>query len=104
MKRLRILVCGTNYGRSYLQAIRSEQHAYELAGILARGSARSIRIARANGVPLWKTIGDLPPDIDLACAALPSTASGVILELLDRRIPVLCEPGQSPRAPHLLPS
>jgi pyochelin biosynthesis protein PchG len=99
MKRLRILVCGTNYGRSYLQALRSAPRAYELVGILSRGSVRSIGIARANGVPHWKTVADLPTDVDLACVALPSTASRVVLELLDRKIPVLCE---HPQPAHFL--
>lgn len=32
MKPLRILVCGTNYDGSYLQAIRLKPRVYELAG------------------------------------------------------------------------
>ena len=97
MKPIRILVCGTNYGRSYVQAIGREPRAYVLAGILARGSSRSHSLARTNDVPLWKTPENLPSDIDLACAALPSSASRVVLGLLDRKIHVLCEHPQTAR-------
>jgi thiazolinyl reductase component of yersiniabactin synthetase len=97
MKPLRVLVCGTNYGSSYLQAIRLEPRAYKLAGILTRGSDRSRSIARANGVPLWRSTDGLSADIDLACVALPSAASRVTLDLLDRGIPVLCEHPQTAR-------
>ncbi len=97
MRPTHILVCGTNYGRSYVQAIRREPRIYVLAGILARGSGRSRSLARTNGVPLWRRAEDLPADIDLACAALPSSASPVVLDLLDRKIHVLCEHPQAAR-------
>jgi thiazolinyl imide reductase len=41
-------------------------------------------------------VGELPSGIDLALAALPSSADGVVLELLKRGIPVLCEHPRSP--------
>ena len=94
-KPLRILVCGANYGRSYLQALRG-QPGFELAGILARGSSRSLSVAQSYKVPLWRTVADLPHSVDLACVALPSKASDVVLDLLRRRISVLCEHPQSP--------
>jgi|SRR5215472_11938584 len=85
-----ILVCGTNYGRIYFEAIR-RGGAYRLAGILARGSARSQRMAREYGVPLYRSVEELAPGIDLACAAVGASGYDVVLGLLERGIHVLCE-------------
>lgn len=91
MNPIHILVCGTNYGRIYLEAIRIGEAGYCLAGILARGSARSQQIALEHGVPLYRCIEDLPPSIDLACAAVGTSGSSMVLGLLARGIHVLCE-------------
>ena len=58
MNALQVLVCGTNYGRIYLEAIRLGGAGYRLAGIFARirvvGAMtmrlRSVRPQRLNGV------------------------------------------------------
>jgi thiazolinyl imide reductase len=97
MSPMRVLVCGTNYGRIYLEAIRLGGASYCLAGILARGSARSQQMAREYGVPLYRCVDDLPPSIDLACAAMGASGSDVVLDLLARGIHVLCEHPQKPR-------
>jgi thiazolinyl imide reductase len=94
---MHVLVCGTNYGRIYLEAIRLGGASYCLASILARGSARSQQMAREYGVPLYRCVDDLPPSIDLACAAMGASGSGVVLDLLARGIHVLCEHPQKPR-------
>ncbi len=91
MKRLRVLVCGTNYGQTYIHAIRQASRVFELAGILARGSARSIGIARLFGVPLYQGVEGLGADIDIACAAMGPSGADAVLRLLERRIHVLCE-------------
>jgi thiazolinyl reductase component of yersiniabactin synthetase len=93
---LQVLVCGTNYGRIYLEAIGIGGTGYRLAGILARGSARSQRVACEYRVPLYRCIEDLAPDIDLACAAMGTSGSDVVLSLLARGIHVLCEHPQTP--------
>ena len=90
MKR-RVLVCGTNYGRSYLQALGLRPDRYELAGILARGSARSGEAARRYSVPRFFQVEQLPPGIDFACVAVGTSAFEVVLGLLKRGIHVLCE-------------
>ena len=95
------MVCGTNYGRTYLEAIRLGGAGYCLSGILARGSARSQRAAREYGVPLYRCVDVLPPGIDLACAAVGTSGSDVVLGLLRRGIHVLCE---HPRRPSFLQS
>ncbi len=91
MRPMRVLVCGSNYGRVYITALRQEPRKYELAGILARGSARSQRVAALNGIPLYRSTDELPDNIDLACTAMSSTAWPLVLQLLRRRINVLCE-------------
>jgi thiazolinyl reductase component of yersiniabactin synthetase len=96
MNPLNILVCGTNYGRTYIEAIHLGGARYRLAGILARGSARSKQVARAYGVPLYLCIEGLARDIDLACAAMGASAADVVLGLLGRGIHVLSEHPQKP--------
>jgi thiazolinyl imide reductase len=91
MKRLRVLVCGTNYGRIYLDAIALKPSRYELAGILAVGSARSRKVAAQHRAPLFHNVEELPGDIHLACAAMGSSGSDAVLALLDRGIHVVCE-------------
>jgi thiazolinyl imide reductase len=100
MKSLRVLVCGSNYGRAYVSAIRAKTGAYDLAGILARGSPRSRAVAERYSVPLYTSVADLPNDLNLACVAVGSSANEVVIQLLERGINVLCE---HPRTPaHLL--
>jgi thiazolinyl imide reductase len=96
MKPLHVLVCGTNYGRIYLEAIRLGGTRYRLAGILARGSALSQEVACEYGVPLYRCVDDLAPRIDLACAAMGAEGAGVVHGLLSRGIHVLCEHPQTP--------
>jgi thiazolinyl imide reductase len=91
-----VLVCGTNYGRTYLDAIELGGADYRLVGILANGSVRSQEVARANGVPLYRCVESLAPGIDLACAAMGASASDVVLDLLKQGIHVLCEHPQKP--------
>ena len=88
---MRVLVCGSNYGRTYITALRREPRKYQLVGILARGSERSQQVAALNGVPLYGSTDELPDNIDLACAAMSSAAWPVVLQLIRRGIHVLCE-------------
>jgi len=91
-KRDRILLCGTNYGRRYLEAIEREPDRFALAGIVARGSLRSTLLAAQYGVPLYLDAADMPSGIDAAVAAMGSPdGDAVVLQLLRRGIPVLCE-------------
>jgi thiazolinyl imide reductase len=94
---VRVLVCGTNYGRFYLEALRLGAADFRLVGLLARGSARSEVTAREYGVPLFRTVAEVDPDVDLACAAMGYAGSEVVLGLLARKIHVLCEHPQKPR-------
>jgi thiazolinyl imide reductase len=91
MNRLRVVVCGTNYGRAYVRALSRLKDAFELVGFLARGSSRSHQIAAENGVPLYVDLREMGKNVDLACAAMSSSAWPVVSKLLERGVHVLCE-------------
>ena len=86
-----VLVCGSNYGRMYVRAVQLNAKSYCLAGVLASGSVRSRELATNLCVPLYRSVSELPPDIDVACFALPGAAFDVAVELLRRGIHVICE-------------
>lgn len=86
-----MIVCGTNFGTRYLEAIRRAPDRYQLAGIVSRGSARSTLLAARYGVPLYRSAGEVPAGVDAAFAAMGSEGEPVVLELLDRGMHVLCE-------------
>jgi yersiniabactin synthetase, thiazolinyl reductase component len=88
---MRVLVCGSNYGLAYITALARDPCRFRLAGILAQGSVRSQQLAAWSGVPLYCSTGELPDNIDLACAAMSSAAAPVVLQLIRRGIHVLCE-------------
>lgn len=96
MRRFNVVVCGTNYGQTYLTALRSRDSGPRLAGILARGSRRSQAFADELGVPLYRDVEELPRDVDIACVAVgdsPLAREGSKLagRLLDRGIHVIQE-------------
>jgi pyochelin biosynthetic protein PchG len=73
--RPRVLVAGTGFGRVYLAALRRPDAPFELAGILARGSARSVACARHYGVPLYTGIDEVP-GVDIACVVVAGAVNG----------------------------
>jgi thiazolinyl imide reductase len=87
----RVLICGTNYGFTYARALARAPDRYTIVGLLARGSERSHRAAARLAVPLVRSAEEVPAGVDLACAALGRDAHPVVLALLQRGIPVLCE-------------
>ncbi|WBB53406.1 Gfo/Idh/MocA family oxidoreductase [Verrucosispora sp. WMMD573] len=93
---MRVVVCGTRFGQVYLSAIARAPERFELAGILARGSARSVALAKEYGVPLYASVAQLPDDIDVACVVVSTAVGGgpgveLAKALLDRGIHVLQE-------------
>lgn len=74
-RRPRIVVCGTDFGRTYLAAVRRCGD-FELAGILARGGTRSRRCAGHYGVPLFGSPDELPDDVDAACVVVGAAING----------------------------
>jgi len=96
-KRLRVLVCGVTFGQVYLRGVASLPAHFELAGILARGSAHARDCARRHGVPLYTAVEQVPPQsVDLACVVVRAGVVGGVgtelaLALLARGIHVLQE-------------
>lgn len=95
--RLRVVVCGTTFGRVYLNGIAGLPDEFELAGIVARGSAHAVDCAQWHGVPLYTSIADLPiEEIDMACVVVRSAVVGgagtdLAVELLGKGVHVLQE-------------
>ncbi|TWH46108.1 Gfo/Idh/MocA family oxidoreductase [Sporomusa sp. KB1] len=96
-KPLRVVVCGTTFGRVYLRGIAQMPEEFELAGILARGSSHSARCAEEYHVPLYTDIDQLANvGVDMACVVVRSTVGGgagteLANDLLLRGIHVLQE-------------
>ncbi|GAB3934995.1 hypothetical protein GCM10027614_09000 [Micromonospora vulcania] len=92
----RVLVAGTKFGQVYLQAFRQPDFPFELAGILAGGSARSVACARHYDVPLWTDVAQVPDDVTLACVVIRGGLLGgpggeVARALMERGLHVLQE-------------
>ncbi len=90
---MRILICGSNYGASYIRALAASQDRVRLAGILSNGSARSIAYAEQAQVPHHTSLDEIADgSIDIACVAVPGAAGHqLVLALLAKGIHVLCE-------------
>ncbi|MDH6108773.1 pyochelin biosynthetic protein PchG [Kitasatospora sp. MAP12-15] len=75
---LRTVVCGTVFGRFYLEALRTAPPAspFELTGVLAGGGARSRACAAEYGVPYYTRVDQLPEDTDVACVVVRSAVAG----------------------------
>jgi thiazolinyl imide reductase len=95
---MQVLLCGTQYGSSYLSALWQHPSGLRLGGVLSRGSERSRQLARQASVPYYSGLTRLPPDaVDAACVAVSGTA-GVELAvgLLERGVHVLAEHPMEP--------
>lgn len=95
-RRLRVVVCGTDFGRVYLAALARTSLPLDLVGVLARGGDRSRACARRHGVPLYTDVDQLPGDIDIACVVVKAGINGgpgadLAVRLLKRGIHVLQE-------------
>jgi thiazolinyl reductase component of yersiniabactin synthetase len=90
---MKILVCGSNYGATYIRALAASQDAIQLAGILSTGSARSLAYAQHANVAHFTHIDQIPAgSIDIACVAVPGEAGHQLsVSLLAKGIHVLCE-------------
>ncbi|MBV9449451.1 MAG: Gfo/Idh/MocA family oxidoreductase [Streptosporangiaceae bacterium] len=94
--RPRVLICGTGFGRVYLSAVRRPGMPFELAGILARGSRRSVACAQRYQVPLYTEVDALPGGLELACVVVNAGINGgrgaeLAQELMSRGMHVLQE-------------
>mgnify|MGYP001625331087 CR=1 FL=1 len=75
-RQLKVLVCGTNFGRVYLKGLeRSNKH--KIAGIFSQGSEQSKKIAEEYNVPLITDMDKVDKnEFDMACVVIRSTAVG----------------------------
>jgi thiazolinyl imide reductase len=93
---LRFVVCGTTFGRVHVAALRPDPPWGRLVGVLARGSDRSLAVAREAGVPLYHDVESLPSEVDAAVVAVRGAVAGgrgtdLAIALLERGIHVLQE-------------
>jgi pyochelin biosynthetic protein PchG len=72
----RVVVAGTGFGRAYRAAFERPDFPFRLAGVLANGSDRSRACAKHYGVPLWTSVGDVAPDVDMACVVVGGVMNG----------------------------
>ncbi|MES0837477.1 Gfo/Idh/MocA family oxidoreductase [Nocardiopsis tropica] len=72
---LRTVVCGTNFGRLYIDAVRRHP-GFTLAGLLSTGSSHSRELAERHGVPCYTSPDELPADVDAAVVAVPAAVMG----------------------------
>ncbi len=94
-QKLKIIVCGTRFGRFYLEAIKLSGE-FELAGILSQGSVNSQKCAEKYDTKVYTDTAQLPPDIDLACVVVRTGVLGgagteIAVSLMERGIHVLLE-------------
>ncbi|GAB7045059.1 Gfo/Idh/MocA family oxidoreductase [Catenuloplanes indicus] len=92
---LRVVVCGTNFGRFYTRAVAAHPGC-TLAGVLSTGSDYSRAHAAAAGVTSYTSAAELPSDVDAACVVVGGAVSGghgteLALALLARGVHVLQE-------------
>lgn len=90
---MQLLLCGTNYGSSYLRALWHAPGPWRLGGVLSRGSTRSRQLARQAGVAHYTAVDQVPRgSIDAACVAVPGDAGTALTEAwLARGVAVLAE-------------
>ncbi|SHO57792.1 Gfo/Idh/MocA family oxidoreductase [Vibrio quintilis] len=94
---LRVLLCGAAFGEVYLKAIERLPQYFQLAGVMARGSEHSRKIAQAHQVPLVTSVDEVSKaDFDLACVVIKSGVVGgpgtkISCALMEKEIPVIQE-------------
>ncbi len=97
---MQVLLCGTNYGASYVGPLLARPAGLRLAGILSRGSERSRSLARQLGVAHYTGVDRVPEGVvDAAIVAVAGEAGIALSEaFLARRIAVLAEHPWEPAA------
>lgn len=97
MNQIRIIVCGTSFGRFYIEGIKLASDKYQLVGILSTGSKQSREIAEKENVKSYTDINEISKDeVDLACVVVRSNIVGgkgteLALAFLEKGIHVVQE-------------
>ncbi|SFR83641.1 Gfo/Idh/MocA family oxidoreductase [Anaeromicropila populeti] len=96
-KPLRVIVCGTQFGRVYLKGLERLKGKYKLVGIFSRGSQQAVNCAKQYNVPLFTDISQITKEeVDIACVVIRSTVVGgqgtkIASQLLAKGIHVIQE-------------
>lgn len=96
-EKIRIIVCGTNFGRIYLSGVNRLGDDGKLVGILSGGSMQSKICAEKNNVPLYTELDEIDKSmVDIICVAVKSSVTGgegtdIALKCLEKGISVLQE-------------
>lgn len=89
---MQVLLCGTHYGASYIEALWQHPAGLRLAGILSRGSEYSRQLARQLSVPYYASLEAIPAGaIDAAVVAVGGDGATLAEALLERGVHVLAE-------------
>lgn len=96
IQKIKTIVCGSTFGQYYIDALKKYSEFFEVTGLLARGSRRSLTLAEKNGIPLFTDINKIPEDIVLACVVIRSEGVGgegceVAQRLMERGIHIIQE-------------
>lgn len=91
-----VVVCGSTFGRYYVEGLRRPSSSFNCVALLGRGSSTSRATARHFGVPLITNLNDLPAGTTHACVVVRSGLLGgegteLAVQLMERGINVLQE-------------
>ena len=75
MRKTSVLVCGSGFGKIYLNAI-SKMEDFYISGILGSGSKRTKMLADELEVPYFEDANDDRIIADLACVIIPNSGAG----------------------------
>ena len=83
---MKVLVCGSYYGQTYLRALVTSGFPFQIAGILANGSERSHRVALKYKTRLFNKVSEIPHDVVMSCVAIGGEAGTEITLELFRKL------------------
>ncbi len=95
--KINVLVCGTRFGKFYVEAVKRRKEEMRLVGIMTRGSEKSKRYAEMLHIALYTTMEEVPvAELNVACIAVKTSIMGgegtvLALEFLKRGVSVVLE-------------
>lgn len=77
MNKLKVVVCGTGFGRFYIRGIKKNTDKYRLAGIISKGSNQSKRLAAELQIALFDDYTKVTKqDADVVCVVVRTGVVG----------------------------